>query len=206
MKKLLQILALSFSLCGCAMYSGYYNVGLSKVVNPGSNKKDFGKMKITDLSSKSSLKYCYEDSVLNITWDITPFQINFKMLNKTDHSIKIIWDESTFVDIDGNSSKIIHAGVRYLDRNNSQPPSIVASHSYLDDLVQPSKNIFMGSIYSGWKQLPILPNASYDKDELISMTNKYTGKQMKVVLPIQIENTTNEYEFDFDIRHFTPNR
>lgn len=206
MKRLfiLSLISIALSSCGVSLYSGYYNVGLSKVETPKSKNDRYGETIITNLGSKDTLKYRYEDNYIDITWTISIKQFDFRLKNKSDNNLKIIWDETVYIDVDGSSNKIIHAGVKYVDKNSPQPASIVAKKAYIDDTIIPTKNIYMNNIYSGWQEKAFLPIYASTKEVLLRDSQKYIGKQIRIILPIQIEETINEYEFVFDVTGFTP--
>lgn len=201
---LVLVIILITTSCATSLYSGYYNIGLSKVETPKSKDDRYGETTITNLGSKDTLKFSYEDNYINITWTIGIKQFAFNLKNKTDFNLKIIWDEAVYVDIDGSSSKVMHAGIKYVDRDASHPASIVAKKSYIDDMVLPTKNVYMNSIYSGWQEKAFLPIYAKSKEILLNDSKNYIGKQVKIILPIQIEDTVNEYEFVFDVSEFTP--
>jgi len=59
-------------------------------------------------------------------------------VNKSDHSIKNDW-MSRLCNENGSSQKVFHAGVKYTDRNNSQPPTTIVKGASIDDLVMPTE-------------------------------------------------------------------
>jgi len=68
-------------------------------------------------------------------------QISFVITNKTKNALKIVWDSSAFVDPDGNSHKVMHQGVRYIERDKSIPPSILVPGTKLSDMIYPTDYI-----------------------------------------------------------------
>jgi len=187
MKKFLFII-IPFFLFSCGSYSGIYT--LDAYCNN------------INLVSNNGHNYIYGDSIIKITWVVSPYMMNFNLTNKTNKVIRVVWDEALFADINGNSSPVIHSGIRYMDMNNSHPATSITPYSSLSDMVQPIKNIYLDNIWSGWKQKPILPNSANTKAELLILRNKYIGKRMTVVLPIKIGDVTNEYVFYFNINDF----
>jgi hypothetical protein len=148
-------------------------------------------------------KYSYEDGLIKIVWLPLSTQFSFSLTNKSDHSIKIIWDEAVYVNENGSSLKIFHSGVKYIDRGNSQPPTIVVKGAKLDDNIMPTDNVqFSSGNYGGWYELPLFKNKASSAEELNVFKSIYLGKVVKVLLPIKIEETTNEYLFTFKIEDF----
>lgn len=81
-------------------------------------------------------------------------QINFVITNKTKNALKIVWDSSAFVDPDGNSHKVMHQGVRYIERDKSIPPSILVPGTKLSDMVYPTD--YVNFVNNEWVESPIV--------------------------------------------------
>lgn len=100
-------------------------------------------------------EFKYEDK--NIVFTYTPVtfgsSIPFVMTNKTEKPIKVIWDETTFINPSGQSEKVIHEGVRLLDRNAPMVPSVIPPRASLTDSISPTSRV----IWSGtsWEHLMI---------------------------------------------------
>lgn len=203
MKKLLPILALTVLMTGCMTYSGIYKVGLQEVESPKNIKEQFGETKVVNFQDQGVTKYSYEDGLIKIVWLPLSTQFSFNLTNKSDHSIKIIWDEVAYVNENGSSQKVFHSGVKYIDRNNSQPPTTIVKGANIDDLIMPTDNVyFVSGQYGGWRELPLFKNRASTPEELNTLKSSYVGKVVKILVPIKIEETTNEYLFTFKIEDF----
>lgn len=82
--------------------------------------------------------------------------------NQTDSAINIVWNDSTFIDPAGASSRVFHYGVKFFDRNNSLPPTVIAPHARVDDEVFPTDYAEYGT-YSGWYDIPVVNMAAVQK-------------------------------------------
>ena len=121
---------------------------------------------------------------------------------KTDHSIKIIWDEAVYVNENGSSGRVIHTGVRFIDKV-STTTICDNKNTDIEDLIIPADNIKSESgPYSGWIIAPLFPYKANTKKELGHLTEKYIGKEVKVLLPLEIQGIINEYIFEFEIEDF----
>ena len=129
-------------LTGCATYRAYYDIGLKQVERPAQAKERYGEQTITKVEEEGIYKYFFEDEMVKIVWIPTAYQVSFVLTNKTNHSIKIVWDEAAFVDVAGVSHRVMHSGVKYIDRNNPQPPTVVVRKGTITDLVIPTDNIY----------------------------------------------------------------
>lgn len=166
------------------LYNFYdYEMSLSKVEKPENSEVQYGEISsITDSISK----YQYEDNIIDILLYTSSSGISFYLKNKTQHSLKILWDDASFVDIDGTTSKIIHKGIKYINREESQPPTTIIRGATLDDVAIPTRYIFYYEPLNMWitdMNLPKVP---------------ISGMQVTLMLPIQVKGITNEYFFVFD--------
>lgn len=206
-KNISMLALLVFFLVGCTTYRAYYDIGLKEVERPAQAKERYGAQKITQVEEGGMEKYYFEDDMVKIVWIPTASQVSFVLTNKTDHSIKIVWDEAAFVDENGVTHRVMHSGVKYIDRNNPQPPSIVVRKGSVSDLIIPTDNIYYWSGYdSGWRKTPLFPTYSVVGDstaatQLRSKSKKYIGKTIQVLLPLQIEDVVNEYIFTFEVKN-----
>ena len=196
------ILSISIVFLSCTFYTPLYNIGLKQVERPVEAKERYGTQKVTRIEENGAAKYSFEDEMVRIVWIPTASELSFVLTNKTDHSIKIVWDEAAFVDQDGISQRVIHAGVKHADRNNSQPPTVVVRKGTVTDLIVPSDNIYyVSGEYGGWRKAPLFPDTrAPNAEELKLETGKYIGKTIQVLLPLQIEDVVNEYIFIFEVQ------
>jgi hypothetical protein len=184
-------------------YGGFYNVGLQEVERPENAKERYGESKIINFEEEGKTKYSYEDELIKIVWLPLSTQFAFTLENKSDNSIKIIWDEAVYVDENGSSGRVMHSGVKYVDRSNPQPPTVVVKKAKVDDMVVPTDNIYyISEQYGGWQTKPLFPNRATTQEELNALTKKYVGKTVKILLPLQIQETVNEYIFSFKVENF----
>lgn len=203
MKKLLILTVLAATMTSCMMYTGIYKVGLQEVESPKNIKEQFGEIKVVNFQDAGVTKYSYEDGLIKIIWLPLSTQFSFTLTNKTEHSMKIIWDEAVYVDENGSSQKVFHSGVKYTDRNASLPPTTVVRGAKIDDLIMPTENVyFVSGQYGGWREMPLFKNSAMSAEELNTLKDSYIGKVVKILLPIKIEETTNEYLFTFKIEDF----
>ena len=180
-------------LTGCAATSvNYYDIELIEVERPKDVEERYGESEIVTLEDENGgTKYSFEDESIKIFWTPTYKQFWFLITNKTNHSMKIVWDDSTFVYVDNVNHKIAHSGMTYADRYASHPPSVIAKGTTITDFVFPADNIYYRN---GWKEHPIFPILGEE-----NIRNKFAGKIVQVMLPLQIREVVNEYIFTFKI-------
>lgn len=168
--------------------AGNYYYTLSKVIKPANKSIRYGK--IEKRQSKDMLsKYFYEDNIISILIMGGTKQFEFTLTNKMANSIKIVWNEASFVDKDNLTSKVVHSGIKYLDANSTLPSTTIPSGASISELIAPTNRI---KYSNGWYQQSII---SSNKSNDINVV----GKTIKILLPIEINGVINEYVFCFTI-------
>jgi len=188
MIKSILISGLILLISGCVAYGPQYKMSLTGVERPENAKARYGAIKISNIKDKDVTKYTFEDDLIYSEWYLSYDSVHFSMKNKTKHSIKLMWDEAVLVDEFGGSQMIMHSGIKYTNRSDSQSPSIIVRGATISDLILPTSNVtFVSGQYGGWQTGRLLSkNAS--------------GKTIQILLPIKIENTVNEYIFKFKVK------
>jgi len=72
--------------------------------------------------------------MIRISGEANYKNFKFELFNKTDNSIKIIWDGVNHIDENDNSHRIIHSGIRCIDKNEPQPVSVITRNASLKDI------------------------------------------------------------------------
>ena len=174
---------------------GSYKTALLKVEKPENASNRYGETKT--IQDDGIDKYSYNDSIIDIVIFGTSKQFNFVLKNVSNHSLKIIWNEAAFVGLDGSSSKIMHVGTKFSEREGDQPATTIIKGAKLEDLATPTSNVYYDEgitigyerIGNGWKKHSMFPE-------------KYTGKEageIRLMLPIQVKDVVNEYTFVFKV-------
>ncbi|SFW16822.1 hypothetical protein [Chitinophaga sancti] len=145
----------------------------------------------------------YNDDTLSIAFSINESQINFTIKNKLNDPIRIKWDDASLV-INGETKKIIHKGIKYVDRNTSMPSSLIPGKAIWDDLVVPSDNIYYKEGYYGtysstpgsWQTKPLFPNQDLGNETLASGI-LLMKPEFSFFLPLQILSKDKYMSFTF---------
>ncbi len=193
---------------GCAsQQSVSYNVSLDSVESPADAKKQFGETKVVHFTDSSIIKYSYEDDYIAITWYVDYTQFNFNLRNKSEHTIKINWDDISYVNYNGQTGRVMHAGVKYNEKNNSQPSTMVPRGASISDILLPTDNVyFVSGQYGGWSKNPLIPRSWDKKADINDEASLYIGKTMTILMPLYIENVQNDYVFRFNIDSYNINK
>lgn len=188
-----------FTSCGSLFKVTSYDVSLSAVESPADAKVKYGDTKIVSFEEDGQSKYRYEDDYINISWYVGLKQFYFTLKNKSDYSLKIPWDDIVYVDVDGDTKRVMHSGVKYTDRNASQPASIVPKNASISDVLLPTDNVSYNSGI-GWTEGYLFPQYSKQED---ASNSRVLGKNIRVTFPIIIQDVQNEYTFEFSINDAT---
>ena len=184
-----------------------YDISLISVEKSTGDKK-IGEQRIETVVEEGITKFSFEDETVRIKWLPSPYDIVFVLNNNADGQVRIVWNEARFTDEKGASHRLIHSGIGYEDRNNSQPPTIVAARGALDDFVHPADYFEReegsgGSSYkqqSYWKRSPFLPaQIKGTAAELRAKAEPFVGKTFQVLFVLQIDDVQNEYFCTFKI-------
>lgn len=180
-------------------YEAFYNIELQNVEIYKNRKKKYGESKIIKIED-DKIKYIYEDSIIKILWIPLHKKFEFILVNNTNHSLKIIWDEAVYVNQNNFSGRIIHTNTKYIDKNNHQLPTILVKNTIINDVIIPSNNIDYKD--GEWIIKPIFPYKAYTEKKLNDIAQQYIGKKLIILLPIKIKETINEYIFTFKVEDF----
>ncbi len=169
---------------------GHYISVLSKVEKPSNPAIRYGKTTTVEDKDKNISKYSYIDNVIDILIFGGSTQFNFILKNVSDNSIKVIWNEAVFVDFDGTTSKIMHTGTKYSQREADQPATTIIKGAKIEDLAAPNCYVRYSDALKEW-----VTDSMYPSQPAMS------PGQLRLMLPIQIKDVINEYIFVFDVNY-----
>lgn len=134
----------------------------------------------------------FEDDNINITWIFDKKQLGFVLKNKTNSPIKIDWNQVSYIDVNSSAQKVIHSGVKYVNRNEYMSSTLVPPTAKIEDIIYPSDNIsYISGKYGGWSEKAMFPEG--EEAEM------YEGQSFSVFMPIEINGEMKNYTFTFDI-------
>ena len=168
--------------------SGSYHSTLVKVEKPEKPSERYGNVK--SIVDKGVTKYSFEDDYIYLTIFAGDSHFNFNINNKTQNSIKIVWDDAVFVDLNGSTSKVMHSGIKYNEKETTQVATTIISGSSLEDIVCPTSNVRYDDLQKEWVTDTMYPEAIFKGI-----------KQFRLMLPIQIKDVINEYVFIFNVEY-----
>lgn len=132
----------------------------------------------------------YQDDRITIAFDsrISPGitkQIEFELANRSVYTLRILWNDAAFIHVDGMSSRVLHAGVRFLQSDQPMPPTTVPAGAKVREVAAPADRVrWLGS---SWYQDPIV--GAND-----------AGKTVGLLIPVEFaDGVRREYHFEFRI-------
>ena len=157
----------------------------------------------------------YSDSTIEIFFTPTNEDIHFAITNLTNQNLKLVWDESV-ITINNSQSKVIHNGVRLINRNEYQQPSIIYPNQTFKDRFVPTENISwqdgQGGQLGGWNQEPLLINKNYinspvgstevfDSTQFVDyVTLLKNSSTIQINMPILVDDIKRkDYHFTFKV-------
>ena len=132
----------------------------------------------------------HEDAVLKVSFALPGNRhLAFNLRNKTEQPIKLDWNQVSYVDPDGKSHKVVHEGVRFIERDRAQPSATIPPGAFLEDFVYPSDAVTM--VGGQWMTPMLFPEAP--KAALLK------GKAFSLFMPLEINGVLSNYNFVFAI-------
>jgi hypothetical protein len=136
--------------------------------------------------------------MITTVWSYTnKSRLNFKIKNNSKSTIRIIWNDAAYVNANGSTDRIMHLGVKYTDRNESQPPTSIPSGAYIEDVIIPT-SVVSYEPYFGWTEGNLFGVSKHKRVAKGQLENTY-GKKVKVLLPIEKDGIITDYEFSFTV-------
>ena len=166
-----------------------YEMPLEAVRRPADVAQRWGEYVIEAADSSG---FTYEDALVSVA--IVPVVGTFRMSveNKTEHSLQIVWNEATYVGVNGIVSRVSPGNTRVMDMEREQPPTVVPAGARAIVTAIPN-DYYVTSSYGG-----------YTRDFLCVRQpfGELQDSEARLVLPIRVQDVTNEYTFVFRLHNF----
>lgn len=165
------------------------DIRLSEVRRPEDVRDRWGEYEIREAEEEG---YVYEDSLVRVTAVPTDPSFNMVIENKTNHSLQLIWDRMSFVGPNGVASPVTSGETRVMNVGESQTPTPIPAHSKVGIVAIPNSQISQDGY--GADVNPIYPvSDSLEFEEA-------KGDSLRLIVPLQVEDTVNEFTFVFSVR------
>jgi hypothetical protein len=155
-----------------------------------------GKHKFTMIKPWENPELSFEDQSIKIRFSLSKKQIGLVLQNKMHSPIKLDWNNISYVDVAGLAHGVIHTGVRYIERDRPQVPTVIPPAAMIEDVIIPSDHIsYTSGSGSGWSSRSLFP--------AITETDLYIGKTFSVFMPLEFDGGVKNYLFSFRIERET---
>jgi hypothetical protein len=79
--------------------------------------------------------------------------------NNSDQPIEIVWNDSSFIDMNRSARRIFHYGVKYVDRDRALPNTMIPPLAKIEDAAIPTENLSLTEgRFGGWTEAPLFPS------------------------------------------------
>lgn len=152
-----------------------------------------------DYTAINAKDFKYEDKNIVFTYVPTSYgsSVPISIQNKSDKAVKILWDETTFINQSGQSEKVIHEGVRLLERNSSTPPSIVPPHANIQDAITPTSKIEWSG--SNWQQSVICGDEGEVFNGMLHNDEHCLNQTFGLFITYEIEGKKNSFGIKYKL-------
>lgn len=191
MKRMLIVSALIYATaCTTLVYEARYDVSLSAV----QRRDAAGEVKRFD----DVHGHAFEDEFIRVTW--TPFetQLGLIVVNKTNSTQYVLWDQVSYEGTDGKPERVVHEGVDAANPAAPMPPRAVAPGATLLELLEPRSHLPVATVERRRYDAPLI-GLTHGTSEGEVRSRMVRGR-IKVLLPIAANGTTREYLFEFSVK------
>ena len=189
--KLFLVWLLTSVLCllvGCAERSPYKYYNIYTLVEPEVIKNG--------IKQPPSYDKEFEDERILIKFTFKEKKIYFRLKNKTDNQLKILWDRLSFADTNGALQRVTGFKNIFTDKMGKQPVQEIQAKTEINDLIVPTDNIELIEEWT-WYVRPL-----FNQTDEEAIANR--GKIFSISMPIEIAGDTVDYNYKFRIDHVVP--
>ncbi|MBI4278913.1 MAG: hypothetical protein HY660_10690, partial [Armatimonadetes bacterium] len=126
---------------------------------------------------------------IRILFAISKGQVEFVLQNRTAHPVRVEWKDVFYIDTLGKAHRVLHDGVRFVDKDKPQPPTVLPPGEKMEDAIIPVSCVY----FSGgrWFRVPLFPE--------VPEAREYKGRAFGVAMPLSINEEARKYQFMFKI-------
>lgn len=135
----------------------------------------------------------YIDDNISIGWTMGKQQLFFVIKNRSNSSIKLLWDDMAYVKYK-KTHRVIHRGVKFSQKEQEQPNTVVAKGASYDDILMPTDNVRYNEYSKAWEadDLDVMFYKSPDDPRNREMFEK---SNFQILFPIIVNGKRVEYTF-----------
>lgn len=160
------------------------DLALTSVQRPEDVAERWGEYR---LEAADTSGYTYEDDLVSLA--IVPVRGTFSTVlqNRTEHSIRLLWAEGSYVGPSGLASGIVPGETRWIEMNNAPAAQVIPTNARAAFLVIPRANAnTSANEIEGF----------YGRSATCEDING--SSRIRLILPLEIQGVTNEYTLEFE--------
>lgn len=176
-----------------------YNSTIDSVERPDDAEDRYGEYTITESDTAG---YVYEDELIQATFVSSGgSRVLGTLENKTDYSIQVRVEQGAFILPGGSSDRIMLGDMSFANRNQEVQPITIPSGATSTTIFIPQSKVDMDQY--GLALSPIISPGEVGGTGRNNPTSadvrENMGTTYSLLLPIQIQDTVNEYTFTFKV-------
>jgi hypothetical protein len=175
-------------LIGCAERSPYKYYNVYSLVEPVAVKNG--------IEQPPNYEKEFEDDKISIKFTINEKKMFFRLKNKTDKELTILWDKISFMDTNGAPHGVAGFENLFTDRMDKQTPQTIRAKGEVNGLIVPLENIEFMEEWT-WYIRPL-----FNRMDDMALENR--GKPFSLSMPVEIAGDIIEYNYKFRIDHVIP--
>ncbi|HEY3440424.1 MAG TPA: hypothetical protein VGK29_06725 [Paludibaculum sp.] len=145
----------------------------------------------------ASVKKKFSAGVAHATIGLS--QVALTVENDSEDVIELAWNDSSFIDLERSAKRVFHAGVKYTDREQTLPNTVIPPMAKAEDAVIPTSNVYFSEgQYGGWRETSLLPS-DLDPQRAGKAMAEMKGKKVAVFLQILIRGKKEPVTLMFEI-------
>lgn len=145
------------------------------------------------VSPVASQELSFRDKTIAVSLSIGEQSFQMRFENVSAAPVKIRWESAQYTDVNGQTHRLMHSGIRFVDRNNPVPDQVVAVRGVVEEAVIPVRNVFVSPQQKGGYD--IKPLFQFDA----AVAAKLKGKVILLSLPVEVNRQIIPYNFKIEI-------
>ena len=180
---LAMLLAVTLTGCLTSRTGMVVDLALISVQRPQDVAERWGEYTLAPADSSG---FTYEDGLLSLV--VVPAGGTFSVVleNRTEHSIRLLWGEASYVGPDNLSSGVVPGDTRWINMGHAPAPQVIPAKAQAAILLLPKANANTST-----NTIERFYPSSTTCDEIL-------GTTVRLILPIEIQGVTNEYTLHFE--------
>jgi len=168
-----------------------YNIALTKVSRSG-NETTRSKAPVADTTLVDKLRFHYDDEFMHTIWYASENGFELTFYNASDKNIMLDWEKGLYLDYDNIGHRLLISSTPDSEKDKPQSPSTIAPRTNITEIIYSADHTNPSTLLGVYVRTPLLPT-EYNK------AVRFNGKEMKIQLPVRVDNTTYNYEFTFKV-------